>query len=82
MSVKLVRLSKLEIEKHQSCISKLKSSHISDVRTCTVKIPKLPLGPKQSVHLQRFSQLDRDEKSVPPKQIRKFTLIHHKRFAR
>ena len=82
MSIKLVRLSKSEIKKHQSCISKLKASHISDVRTCIVKICKLPLGPKQSVHLQRFSQLDQDEKSVPQKQIRKFTPIHHKRFAR
>ena len=82
MHVKLVRLSKSEIEKCHSCISKLKSSHISGVRTCTVKIRKLPLGPKQSVHLQRFSQLDQDEKSVSQKQIRKFTPIHHKRFAR
>ena len=82
VSVKLVRLSKSEIEKRHSCISKLKSSHISGARTCTVKICKLPLEPKQSVHLQRFSQLDREEKSISQKQIRKFTLIHHKHFVR
>ena len=82
MIVKLTRLSKSEIEEHQSSIIKLKSSHTSSVQTCTVKIWKLPLGPNQSVHLKQFSQFDRDEKSVSQKPIWKLTLIHHKRFAK
>ena len=82
MIVKLTRLSKSEIEKHQSSIIKLKSSHTSSVQTCTVKIWKLPLGPNQSVHLKQFSQFDRNEKSVSQKPIWKLTPIHRKRFAK
>ena len=82
MIVKLTRLSKSEIEKHQSSTTKLKSSHTSSVQTCTVKIWKLPLGLNQSVHLKQFSQFDRDEKSVSQKAIRKLTLTHRKHFAK
>ena len=78
LSVKLTRLSNLEMEKYQGGATKLESSYTSSMQACSVKMWKLPLRQGQSVHLKQFNQSNWDEGSISQKPVCKFTPIHHK----
>ena len=79
LSVKVTRLSNLEMEKYQGGASKPKSSDTSSMRACSVKMWKLNLRQGQSVHLNQFNQSNWDQGSVLQKPVCKSTPIRRKR---
>ena len=79
LSVKVTRLSNLEMEKYQGGASKPESSDISSMPACSVKMWKLNLSQGQSVHLNQFNQSNWDQGSVSQKPVCKSTPIRRKR---
>ena len=78
LSVKLTKLSNLEMEKYQGGASKPKSSDTSSMRACSVKMWKLNLSQCQSVHLNQYNQSNWDQGSVSQKPVCKSTTIRRK----
>ena len=82
LSVKVTRMSNLEMEKYQGGATKPESSYTSSMQACSVKMWKLHLRQGQSVHLKQFNQSNWDEGSATQKPVCKITPIHHKRVIR
>ena len=82
LSVKVTRLSNLEMEKYQGGATKPESSYTSSMQACSVKMWKLHLRQGQSVYLKHFNQSNWDQGPVSQKPVCKSTPIHRKRVIR